>query len=189
MPEPSKNEDDIDLTLPSLDGEAEDEEDNVSPNAEDIGFGYVDDSEPVDLDTSIGFDQQFDDWEIYTFTDAGENPNLFSEEEEKDIAYDTEEELIAEEENGWLDESEPLDREEWDVDDLIADSLQESDEDSGEEGVSEEHVVNGPDDDTSLPPLDCTDGTEFEDDENEDSFGQRVLEEVADPRLIESEDE
>jgi hypothetical protein len=189
MPEPSSNENDLDLTLPSLDGEVEDEEEDVPPNAEDIGFAYFDDSEPVDLDTSIGIDYQFDNWEIYTFTETGENPTLSSEEEAKDLSYEAEGELIAGEEDGWLDESEPLDQEEWDLDNFIDDSVPESEEDSGEEGVNENQAVSDSDDETSLPPLDCTDDVESEGDEEGDSLGQRVLKEVADPRLIESEDE
>jgi len=192
MPEPSKNEDDLDLALPSLDGEDENgEEHSVPPNAEDIGFRYYDDDddEPIDLDTSVGFDRYYDDWEIYAFTGSGENSTLSSEEEEEDTAYDAEAELIGGEEEGWLDDSEPLNQEDWEVDDLIADTLHESEEDCGEEGVDEKHEVTGLDDQTTLPPLDCTDDFESNDDQENDSFGQKVLEEVADPRLIESEDE
>lgn len=190
MPQPSKNEDDLDLTLPSLDGADEDEyEDNLRSSAEDIGFGYFDDEEPVDLDTSVGLDHQFDDWEIYTFADAIENPALSTEEDANDIAYNAEVDLIAGEEEGWLDESEPFLQEEWEVDDLIDDTTREPVEDSGEEGVDEKHATSGQDDETTLPPLDCDDDFESEDDDEDDSFEVRVLEEVADPRLIESEDE
>lgn len=190
MPEPSKNEDELDLSLPTLDGEAENEEaDNVPPNAEDIGFRYYDDNDPIDLDSSVGFDRSYDDWEIYDFTGTGENSSLSSEEEEKDSVYDAEAELIGGEEEGWLDGSEPLNQEEWDVDDLIADTLHESEEDCGEEGLDEEHEVTGPDDQTALPQLDCNEDIESNDEHEDDAFGQRVLEEVADPRLIESEDE
>lgn len=189
MPEPSRNEDDLDLTLPALDGEAEnEEEDGVRVRADDFGFSYYEDNESVDLDTSVGFDRQFDDWEIYNFGGAGDKASLSSEDDEKDIAYDSEAELIGGEEEGWLEESEPLNQEEWDVDDLIADTLYESEEDCGEEGIDEEHVVRGPDDQTTLPPLDLS-RIEESDDEDDGSFEQSILEEVADPRLIESEDE
>jgi hypothetical protein len=190
MPEPSKNEDDLDLALPSLDGEAADEEeDNLLADGEDVGFGIHDDGEPVDLDTSVGFDHHYDDWEIYTFAETGENSALFSDEEVKDFAYHAEAELIAGQEDGWLDDSEPMEQEAWENDELIVETVQMSEEDSGEEGVDEEHVVGGSDDETTLPPLDRANEIESEDDDENDSFGRCILEEVADPRLIESEDE
>ena len=82
-----------------------------------------------------------------------------------------------------------MEQEAWEVDDLIAETVQVSEEDSGDEGVNEDNTVSGSNDETTLAPLDRANEIEPDDDEENDSFGRRILEEVADPRLIESEDE
>jgi hypothetical protein len=191
MPKPEKDDDDFDLSLPSLDGETEEEEEGegVSSISEESGIENIDEEEPVDFDTSTGLDQASDDEDIFNSSDADEKESWSSIGEADDAIVSADDDLVNGEENGWLDDSEPMEREEWGADDLISESEQESEEDGGEEGVEDDVRIDGPDDEASLPPLNLDDDDESNDSDEDERFGRQILEEEADPRLIEGEDE
>ncbi|MBN1655757.1 MAG: hypothetical protein JXA30_18475 [Deltaproteobacteria bacterium] len=189
MPGSLKNEDELDLSFPSLDGDIEDEQNGVEPNAEPNDIEFINENEKVDLDTSLGFDHQLEDWEIYNFSETEEKESWSSASDIDDSVCDAAADLVPGEENGWLDESEPMEADQWDYDMPLEGGERESEEDSGEEGVEDEPPQQGSDDETTLPPIDPVAENDLEDSEEEDFLGQFVLQEVADPRLIESEDE
>jgi hypothetical protein len=189
MQKPEKDVEDFDLTLPSLDGETEEDGEGISSISEESDLENLDEGEPVDFDTSTGLDEQLDDAEIFNSSDADEKESWSSIGDANDEIDNADDDLVDGEENGWLEDNDPMDQEEWGADDLISESEKESEEDGGEEGVEDDVRVDGPDDETSLPPLNLDDDDETDDSDEDERFGQQILEEEADPRLIEGEDE
>jgi hypothetical protein len=189
MQKPEKGDDDFDLTLPSLDGETEEEGEGVSSISEESDLENLDEDETIDFDTSTGLDQPYDDEEIFNSSEADEEENWSSVGEANDEIDTDDDDPVKGEENGWIDDTEPMDQEQWSVDDLISEAEQESEDDGGEEGVEDDVRLDGPEDETSLPPLDLDDDDDSDRSDEDERFGRQILEEEADPRLIESEDE
>lgn len=185
-PFPFDENDDLELNLPPLDGNVEDEDGIAIVNLDEIGLGDLGENENIDLDCSTGCDQLPDDDGIFNLSDADEDEDWLSGNEADEKWFDFEEDLIPDQEGGWLETPDSTVCEDRFLDDLfqIPELTELTEEDNGEEGVEEHFILDGPDDEILLPPLEELDDEDSNFLDDEDIIYQDFLDDLANQETI-----
>lgn len=138
----------------------------------DLGLDTAEDDTSVGLDTSLGFEDTSDDFDL---PEDGEDERWSTDSEEVGELPGADDELFGGEEYGWLGDDEPADDEAFDPG--ISDTETESTDDGGAEGVDEE---------AELDELDLGELPDIDADVEEDAAasGSEGIEELAGLSLI-----
>jgi hypothetical protein len=178
------------LGLPPPDGDDEEESGSGPPVGDgDLDLDTLGQGEEVGLDAANGTDDHYDPSELIGSSDKDEVEKWTPDSEAAEDLAGAEPDLFEGEEEGWTEESESPQDEEHPLEGIVSLPPDSSQEDGGEEGVDEKELREGPhegEDETELPPLDPDGRTEAEetDDEEEEAFGRRLLDELADKEIL-----
>jgi hypothetical protein len=188
-----RRSDDMDLPLPALDGDSDEEASDLSLEGQDLDLDTLADEEEVGLDTADSADDVLDPLELISPSEAAENEKWTEGTESAGTESasnldDSEDDLVEGEEDGWAEESEPPEGEDWELEDLVSlPAPAPNDDDKGEEGVVERPSETDQDDETGLPPLDPSEDEEAPSPQDEEAFGLELLDEIADKQLVQEE--